>query len=175
MATTMTLITSYEVTGSTTSSIDITSIPSTYTDLWIKFSSRHTTAGSEDTPTIRFNNDSASNYTFTFGGSVSSNNLPSSGATTTSIFCGTLPGAGDTSGSYSTIDIRIPSYAGTTFKKTIDVESVSGGAIALYRRIIGGYWNSTAAINRVTMQVASGSSYNFALGTTIYVYGIKNS
>ena len=103
MANTMTLITSYEVTGSTQAVIDIASIPSTYTDLWIKFSSRHTTAGSEDTPSIRFNNDATSNYTFVFGG----------------------------------------------------------------------YWNSTAAINRIQMQIVSG--YQFALGTTIYIYGIKNS
>lgn len=173
MANTMTLITSYEVTGSTTSSIDITSIPSTYTDLWIKFSSRHTTAGSEDTPSIRFNNDSASNYTFTFGGSVSSGSLPSSGSSTTSFWCGTVPGAGDTSGAYSNISIRIPNYAGTTFKKTLDVESTTGAAGAVYRRIFGGYWNSTAAINRIQMQILSG--YQFALGTTIYIYGIKNS
>lgn len=173
MANTMTLITSYEVTGSTQAVIDIASIPSTYTDLWIKFSSRHTTAGSEDTPSIRFNNDATSNYTFVFGGSVSNNALSSSGTSSTSFWCGTLPGAGDTSGAYSNIDIRIPNYAGTTFKKTLDIESATGAAHAVYRRIFGGYWNSTAAINRIQMQILSG--YQFALGTTIYIYGIKNS
>lgn len=176
MATTMTLISSYTVTGSSTSSIDFTSIPATYTDLCIKISARHGTAGGEDTPYMRFNNDSGSNYNFTFGSGRGTGTPSVSGATPTSSFwIGTLQGAGDTSGAFSNIDIYIPNYAGTTFKKTVQVESTSGAMVSsMYTRMFGGEWNSTAAINRVTLGINS-AGYNFVVDTTAYIYGIKNS
>ena len=174
MATTMTLITSYEVTTSGQTIIDLTSIPGTYNNLSIKFSSRQTTAGGEDTPFIRFNNDSASNYNFVFGASYSPGTFQS-GTTTTSFWIGTVPGAGDTANSFGNLEVFIPNYSSSTFKKTLHSESVVGGTAAnQYRRVFGGYWNSTAAINRIQLGILSGG-YQFAIGTTVYVYGIKNS
>ena len=179
MATTMTLISSYTVTGSSTSIIDFTTIPNTYTDLCIKLSSRHATSGGEDTPYIRFNNDSGSNYSNVFGSASASGAPPQSGSSsTTSFWVGTVPGSTDTSGAHSKIEIYVPNYAGTTFKKTLQGESTTGLAqvatSSAYRRIHGGYWNSTSAINRVTLGIVS-AGYNYAVGTTAYIYGIKNS
>jgi hypothetical protein len=174
MPDTMTLIASYTVT-SAQSSIDFTSIPSTYSDLCIKLSGRHTTAGGEDTPFVRFNSDSTSNYYFVFGSGRGGVPTASGAVPTTSFWCGTIPGAGDTSGSFSNIEIYVPNYTSTTFKKAIRAESiVSGMTATLYQRTFGGYWNApAAAINRVTLGIVSG--YNFEVGTTAYIYGIKNS
>lgn len=174
MANTFTLITSYTVTGSSTSTIDLTSIPSTYTDLCLKLSIRHTTGGGEDTPYIRFNNDSSSNYEQVFGSARGSGTPGSSSGGTSAFWVGTVAGAGDTSGSFSSIDIYIPNYAGTTYYKTVDAKSVTEGMVgSLYIRNFGGHWKSTSAINRITAAINSG--YSFAVGSTAYLYGIKNS
>jgi hypothetical protein len=175
MANTMTLINSYTVSGSSTSTIDFTSIPSTYSDLCIKFSARHTTAGGEDTPNIRFNNDSASNYYFVFGSGRGGIPVASGQNPGTSMWCGTLPGAGDTSGAFSNIEIYVPNYTSTTLKKSMRFEGMTSGMTgSMYQRTGGGYWNATAAaINRVTLGIVS--PYNFTAGTTAYLYGIKNS
>jgi hypothetical protein len=175
MASTFTLITSYAVTGASTSVIDLTSIPSTYTDLCLKLSIRHDTAGGEDTPYIRFNNDSASNYDQVFGSARGSGVPSSSSGSTNSFWIGTVAGAGDTSGSFSSIDIYIPNYAGTTYYKTVDSKSVTEGMVgSLYTRNFGGHWKSTSAINRITVGITS-AGYKFVVGSTAYLYGIKNS
>ena len=174
MPDTMTLIASYTVT-SAQSTIDFTSIAGTYSDLCIKLSGRHTTAGGEDTPFVRFNNDSGSNYYFVFGSGRGGVPVVSGAVPTSAFWCGTIPGAGDTSGSFSNIEIYVPNYTSTTLKKAIRFEGMTSGMTgSMYQRTGGGYWNATAAaINRVTLGIVSG--YNFAAGTTAYIYGIKNS
>lgn len=173
---TMTLISSYTVTGSATSNFSFTSIPSTYSDLCIKLSGRHTTAGGEDTPFVRFNNDSGSNYYFVFGSGRGGVPTVSGAVPTSAFWCGTIPGAGDTSGSFSNIDIYLPNYASTTLKKSVRAESIVSGMVgSLYQRTFGGYWNATAAaISTVTIGIVS-AGYNYDLGTTAHLYGIKNS
>jgi hypothetical protein len=176
MPDTMTLINSYTVVGTSTSTIDFTNIPNTYSDLFIKFSPRHTTAGGEDTPYVRFNGDSASNYYFVFGSGRGGVPTASGQNPGTSLWCGTVPGAGDTAGAFSNIEVYVPNYASTTLKKAMRFEGMTSGMTgSMYQRTGGGYWGATAAaINRVTLGIVSGS-YNFAAGTTAYIYGIKNS
>lgn len=173
---TFTQIANYTITGSAASSIDIQSIPSTYTDLVVKLSLRHTTAGGEDTPYVRFNNDSGSNYDQVFGsarGSGSGTPAQSSGGTTAS-WIGTLPGAGDTSDSFASIDLFIPNYANTSYYKVHYAESVTEGmAASLYTRVFGSTWKSTSAINRITVAVNSG--YSLAVGSSVNIYGISKS
>ena len=173
MANTMTLISSYTVTGSAQSSFSFTSIPSTYSDLCIKLSGRGSFAGGEDTPFVRFNSDSGSNYYFVFGSGRGGVPTASGQNPGNAFWCGTIPGAGDTSGSFSNIEIYVPNYTSTTLKKAMRAESiVSGMTGSMYQRTFGGYWNgTTAAINTVTIGIVS-NGYSYDVGTTAYLYGI---
>ena len=175
MPSNMTLISTQTVSGSSTSAIEFLNIPATYNDLCLKLSIRHATAGGEDTPFIRFNNDSSSNYNQVFGSGRGTGTPTTSSGGTTATWVGTVPGAGDTSGAFSNIEIFIPNYANTSHYKSCWAESTTGAATAsMYIRIFGSTWQQTVAISRITVGVVS-AGYNIDVNSTAYLYGIKNS
>ena len=173
MPNTQTLIASYTV-AAARADIDFTGVPNTYTDLLIRASLRHNqNNGGEDTPFIRFNNDSGANYQDTYGNSRGTG-VPSQSADNalSSFYCGTLPGVSDTSGSFSNIEIYIPNYANTSLNKTLYSESVTEAMYtSVYIRPMGGQWKSTAAINRVTFGIVS-AGFSFDVNSSVYIYGI---
>jgi len=148
--------------SSNTSPITFTSIPSTYTDLKLVIT------GIVDSTTslqIRFNSDSATNYSWTslYGGS----GVPGTQR-------GTSYNGIDTVSSWSTtvphsLEIEIFSYAGSTFKSVLikdsnDENGAGGVGIAV------GTWRSTSAITSVSL-VCAGTN-KFAIGTVATLYGI---
>jgi hypothetical protein len=153
--------------GSATNTFSFTSIPSTFTDLRLVFVGTETTAG-YNYANIRFNSDTATNYSMTylqgFGTSASS-------ARNTSITSIRLDeyGLSNTKPSLCTADIF--SYAGSTNKTVListaeDYNGVGGveAKVGLYR--------STSAITSITI---FNTASNFAIGTSATLYGIKNA
>jgi hypothetical protein len=170
MANTMTLISSYTVGSGGASSIDFTSIPSTFTDLVLKISVRSDRAASTwDNTQLKVNNSTA-NMTNRY---LSGNGSSAGSGTLTVSYIGDIPATGATSSTFANQEIYITNYAGST-NKSMSVDSVAetNGSTA-YAYFDANLWSQTTAINQLT--VFSGNAANFVQYSTAYLYGVKNA
>jgi len=170
MATTFELIASYTVGAGGQSSFDFTTIPSTFTDLCIKLSTRAATGGANDIK-IMFNSDSStSNYTeMQLQGAGSG--TPSSGMGEQQT--GTSTGSGDTASTFASSDVYITNYAGSTQKAySADTVTENNGTTA-YATLRSGKWSGTAAVTSINLSM--NGAVNFAQYSTAYLYGVKNA
>ena len=173
---TMTLIQSVTVPSGGSASIDFTSIPSTYTDLVLKSSTRGDNAAAYNNSFIRFNNDSASNYLAIALWGNSTGAVSVSAGASTEIQYIFSDAANATSNTFANSEIYIPNYAGST-QKSVSFDNVSennlGTTNAAIANLMAGKWSGTAAINRITIYPQS--TTNFVQYSTAYLYGVKNS
>lgn len=166
------LISSVTVGSGGASSIDFTSIPSTYTDLKLVLNARTNRSAVNNNCFITFNSSSASNYNDRYfqgdGAAVST----SSDTNTTSIYIGGVPGNSATTSTFSNIEIYIPNYAGSNYKPlSVDAVAEDNSTTAI-SNLIAGLWSSTSAITSLSINAAT---FNFVQYSTAYLYGIKNS
>jgi hypothetical protein len=148
--------------GSAAGDVTFTSISSAYTDLIIVTSIRGSVAQNQN---LRFNNDTASNYSNTYfegdGTGVASGRRSSQ---TSIVDFGYLRTAAST---FASGIIQVMNYSNTTTYKT----ALSRADLAtLGTQAAVGLWRSTSAINRVDL-VCGGGSYQ--AGSTFTIYGIK--
>jgi hypothetical protein len=169
MATTYELIDSATVGSGGAASIDLTSIPSTYTDLVLKLSARQ---GSENAFEFIFNG-STSGYTtkrLQGDGSAASSNTASN--TSTAIRVIGVNSGGSTANTFSNTEIYIPNYASANYK-SISIDGVNEfNQTETYMNLGAGLWSNTAAINQITITPMAGSFVEYS---SFYLYGIKNS
>ncbi len=149
------------------SSIDFTSIPSTYTDLVIKVSARQS--------------DTNANFSyFAFNGSTANFNmrtLEGNGSSVVSAAFGNSAFgistvSNFTADTFSNIEAYIPNYAGSNNKSYSSDAVTENNATTSFQDIIAGLWSQTTAINRITIYPASN---NFVQHTTATLYGISKS
>lgn len=174
MALTYQLISSNVLTTAT-SAITFSSIPATYTDLMLKFSARSTYPSDYSVPVIRFNNDASSVYSYL----LLSNNNNSNFAYGSGLTSGN--GAADsyvvsnsaTASTFGLYEIYIPSYASSSNKiSSVLASSPNNSTTSFDLQMRGQQYASATAINRIDI---STPSYNFVVGSSFYLYGIKNS
>ena len=149
------------------SSIDFTSIPSTYTDLVVKLSGRGTASLNAIEVKVSFNGVTTN---------LSSRGLYGTGSAAGSQSLTYIPGLGsagsDTSSTFGNMEVYVPNYAGSA-NKSSSVDAVNeNNATLAYAYLTAGLWSSTAAITQVTFTPSSG---NFAQYSTAVLYGIKSS
>jgi hypothetical protein len=157
--------------GSNTPSLDFTSIPATYTDLVLVI--RYAGSSNDQNSLLRFNNDTASNYSRTalLGNGSSASSVRSSSATFIQMVTNYGAGTSLASGNYQIIQIQ--NYSNTTTHKTALVRTYAqndSGAGEVGTTV--GLWRSTSAINQVTYSQGSG---NIIAGSTATLYGIKSA
>lgn len=162
---TMTLIETKTL-ASTTSLIQFTSIPQTFTDLLILTSLRDT-SGSAGWATAEVRpNGNTSNITsrvlYGFGTTVGS-------FSPTEVYHQLTQG-GNTANTFSNSSIYIPNYSGSTAKSFSVDTSTEGNTANTINAITASLWNSTAAIT--SLDFVPASSAIFAIGSTISLYGI---
>lgn len=166
MATTYQLIEAKTLT-TTTASITFTSIPQTYTDLLLKFSTRDNSGSYINNMNININSSSSNFSTKTImklGGSASS------GTETTNLAFST--GSTATSTTFTNGEVYFPGYTSSSYK-SYSAESASENNASDNGMILEtGLWSNTAAITSITFTPTSAS---FVSGSTFYLYGIKNS
>lgn len=151
------------------SSIDFTSIPSTYTDLCIKTSLRSAAASVNPGLLIKFNG-SATGFT---GRNVYGNGSSAASYSDTSGEIGTLAGNNATASTFGNAEIYIPNYAGST-NKSFSVDSVNeNNATSASQYLYANLWSNTAAITSITL--LSGGSVNLLQYSTATLYGISNT
>ncbi len=152
------------VLGATTATIAFSSIPNTYENLVLTGIIRLADASTNYLPgaVMQFNGDTGSNYRWGYNGG-------GSGAAVAFIEMGNTAGAGAAAGVCMSFEVRIPSYARTTFFKSCDGQSnLWQGTQAEY--IFGGVWLNTAAINAITIVDQAGAG-GFAAGSVVSLYG----
>ena len=150
--------------------ISFTSIPSTYKHLQIRFIGKSAASGGTENPWLRFNNDSATNYSahrlYGDGSSAASDAF----TTVAQIRAGFVPDS-TTANLMGVSIIDILDYADTNKNKTVrllsgqDVNGAGG-----YITLSSGNWRSTVAVNRVDI-IGDGS--NWTSSSQFALYGIK--
>ncbi len=170
MANTYTLIEAKTL-GSSTASIEFTSIPQTYTDLVLVYSARTNAAGRTDEAYLTFNTNT-SNYSWKMlygsgGGAASAQDGAAS-----SIAGIQIPGGDSAASTFSNGQIYIPNYTSSNYKSVSCEATQEDNQATAYIKIVAGLWSNSAAITSVKLSGATGS---FVQHSTAYLYGIKNS
>jgi hypothetical protein len=158
-----------------TSTVDFTSIPSTYTDLVLTYHAKsvnNSTAGNG----LRLNNDSTSgNYyavNYSQYGNTSTSTIAQSnlGGSRTEAY-GSWNAASNTDGMNMMAIVHLNNYSDTTKRKTVlsRAGSNAGGGGFNATEITVTSWNSNAAINRITL--TNGDVW--ASGSVFTLHGIK--
>jgi hypothetical protein len=158
----MTLIQHIEL-GSSAASITFSSIPATFTDLYLVYSLRGT--NSSNYQILRFNNLTTS---FTQRELIGDGSSASSSSRTDSLIRATTNPDTATANTNANAAIYIPNYAGSTNKSfSVDGVTETNGTTA-FQTIKAGLWSNTAAISQITL----GADANFASGSSATLYGI---
>jgi hypothetical protein len=149
--------------GSTDSNITFSSIPSTYRDLIII--AQGTVSGSAGLR-MRFNNDSANNYTYHgfSGGTQTSAERNISGINTFPMSWMTLA-----SGQIFYYSVNIMDYSATDKHKTVLLRTSENNSALTSAWSMR--WASTNVVNEVNLFLASNS---FNAGTTFSLYGVNS-
>lgn len=171
MPNTFELIASSTVGATAVSSIEFTSIPSTYTDLVVVGSCRTNRANATDETTLTFNNSTSSySWRLLYGsGSVAGS---ASGSSDVAIYGIQVTGNNSTASTFGNFQIYIPNYAGST-NKSVSIEAVAeDNASAAFMKMVAGLWSNTSAISSLKL---SGQAGNFVQYSTAYLYGVKNA
>lgn len=146
---------------STQTSVTLSSIPNTYTDLVLIINGTYTFSTGVDSFGIQANGDTGSNHSrLVVSGSGSA-------VTTGTLTNGSVTLLGLLGAENSTNIINVQNYSNTTTFKTFLSKATSPSNLI---RMGVGLWRSTAAINSLTFD-SSGNT--FAIGLSFTLYGIK--
>ena len=167
MALTYKQIASITVGAGGASSIDFTSIPSTYTDLCLKMSLRGVNANAYNYVSISFNGSTANQSQRKIEGDGST---ASSGSASNFQFISN--GSGNTSNTFGNHELYIPNYAGSTNKSASLDQVMEQNGTTAYASLHAFLWSSTAAINQVTVTGVTG---NFVQYSSATLYGVKSA
>jgi len=169
MAGTYKLIGSVTVGAGGAADITFTSIPSTYTDLCLLYSTRSSATATQCGEFLRLNSDTGSNYKYLFlRGSGSA--VASGSGTLSSTYVGQIPAANVTASTFGNTTIYFPNYT-TSNQKSISVDAVGeNNATEAYALLTADLWTGTSAISTIKIYPDAGSYVQYS---TAYLYGIE--
>lgn len=163
---------SSQVLGTAVSTVTFSSIPSGYTDLVLRSSTRGSQVNANTNMYIQFNGDTSALYSWTYldatGTSVSSAVL--SGDTQLRANKTTADNA--TTNTFSTYELYIPSYTVSQNKPMLSFNGQQNDTTAngdSYVDARANLYASTTAISSIMFSLASG---NFMAGSSFYLYGL---
>ncbi len=171
MATTYEIINKVNLTSNQTT-ISFTSIPSTYTDLSVFYSTRSGRSNTHEQIKLRFNDDSATAYR------IRRLNSDGSGAWSDSDYatygyCGFGNATTSTANTFGNTQIYIPNYLSSNYKSYSVDSNSENNATEAFASLQAGLWENTSAINKITFYADQGN--DFLQYSSFYLYGIKNS
>lgn len=158
--------------GGSAASIDVTAISNTYAHLMISIYARGDTAATSTPVFVRFNGDSGLNYDYQqlFGTAATTGAAELFGQSAASV--GSMPANTAGANLFSSHEVFIPHYAGSTNNKQIvTFTSFKLGTTTglMANNIFGGGWRSNAAINQITLLPSAG---NFVAGTRVTIHAL---
>jgi hypothetical protein len=176
MPNTYTLISS-NVFGSSAASFTFSAIPSTYTDLVVRVSTRldSTASNYPSIMSVKYNGDGTTTLysnTYVYGQDATSGSFNESSTTRTGAY-GSNSGI-STSNTFSNIEMYIPSY-GISQNKPLSVFGVAEINDANFSIVAASasLYRNTATISSISFSTVSGA--NFVAGSSFYLYGISKS
>ena len=146
-------------------------IPPGHLDLMVFLYLRTNRAAPADNINIIFNNDSAAHYDFQRLQGITTTASASSGSANIALGSYTVESSTAAAGSFSAIQLLIPSYDNTVGWKAVLTMCVAPDPSQFAGQMIHGQWHSTAAINRITVNPVVGTA--FAAGSRMVVYGLQ--
>jgi hypothetical protein len=158
----------YDNTLSGTGRFDVSNIPPLATTLRLVLHVRTTQATTSDVIYLFFNGDTTlTNYRAAVwaGGTTNAVSVEDTAR------IGTVPGASSPANYFGICDIRAFSYADTTIEKM--ASSFGGGretATTIYNRAHLLHWETSAAINRITLQPDGWATDSFAAGSRLQIW-----
>lgn len=175
MPNTYSLISSNTLSSSATS-VTLSAIPQTYTDLVLKFSGRLDGGSGNGVAVIRLNSTTLSMGTTYMYTNYSATKAGGKDAASTTCGLGYINDGGSTAATFSNSEVYIPNYSISGIKKQITtfpgMEYISGAFNYGYAGSISIV--DTAAITSIEIDSVTGGT-NFVAGCSFYLYGIKNS
>lgn len=171
MPSTYTLISS-NVLSSSAASVTFSAIPSTYTDLVVRYSIRCDVAASVATILFKVNG-ATSGYSWTnvSGNGAAASSTAVSGSTQFSMAQG-MPGATATSNTFANNELYLPNYASTTATKQMShITAQENNNATAYVKAYAQLYNSTSTITSLSFE----NPDLLSAGSSFYLYGIKNS
>jgi hypothetical protein len=160
----------------TASSFTFSSIPNTYTNLYLIGSLRTNEASTLTGLRLRFNGDTGANYLRELlqsyqGGSGIRTETTVTNAFDTNIYSGAAGGADQTANFFSALDIFIPNYAGSLRKRAIinsGADTTNTSNFYWQTDQIQAAWNNTSAITTIELAPYNGS---FVANSSLFLYG----
>jgi len=169
MPSTYTLISSNTLSASA-ASVTFSAIPSTYTDLVIRFSVR-TDSGSGAALNIEETNTNADiSQTYMYGNGATATSSRDTGSYVTLY---DINSPSTTSNTFTNGELYIPSYTSSGYKPQSAFHVRENNATTSYIHATAILKNATVAISSLKMYNAYGG--NLVSGSSFYLYGIKNS
>lgn len=150
-------------TSSSASTVTLSSIPNNYTDLIVVINYDSATAGNQSI-NMRFNGDTATNYSYTYLAGSGSAASSSRGSSDNRIYCGSSS-TGTTNIASNSI-VNIQNYSNSTTYKTALLRT-NNPDYYVFANV--GLWRSTVPITSITFYQ---TSYNFINGSTFSLYGV---
>ena len=153
-----------------------TSIPSTFKHLQVRVFGRGTGTGNREFISIRFNNDTGSNYWWHgLNGSGSAADAQTSSTAVDLIKAGfsVIPVSDAGASIFGSAIVDILDYANTSkYKTTRAIAGQDQNNTVGRLNLVSGVWNNTTAVNRVDVYLGSG---NWSQYSSIALYGIKGA
>lgn len=163
-------INSIVITSSTSSAV-FNNIPQNYEDLILSCSTRF---GSASGSKIRFNSDSASNYSLRYINGQASSAGSGGLSNITSIHNNLVWGDATVVNSFTPYIINIMSYKNSNIQKTISWEYGTGGGLQGSSSEVGtvfGLWRNTSPITSIEISTFNATTYQ--IGSNFVLWGIK--
>ena len=162
--------------SSSAASVTFSAIPSTYTDLVLKFSARASGSGSLAGLAIKFNGSTTNIYSNTnlFAYSSSGTSDRTSNASNIPQMDNITDGGG-TANTFSSNELYIPNYTAAINKPTSLSSVVEKNTSSNFEWLVytgAGLYRDTTAISSIALTTNAGS---FVSGSTFWLYGLKNS
>jgi hypothetical protein len=172
-ANTFTFISS-NVLGTSTASVTFSAIPSTFTDLLLRYSFRENSASAIGSVFVTFNGDSSALYSRTRLRLDNSNPRVSESSRSSSATGFSVLGIANsgTANTFSSNQLYMANYTGTTNKpfSTFDT-ALNNSDTSNDLSVLAGLYRSSSAITSITIE----GSASLLSGSSFYLYGIKNS
>ncbi len=158
--------------GAQQSTVVFSSIPQTYTDIAIRFSVRSWASGNFSTLTGYLNAIDSTSYTvLRADGSAAY----SSRGSDIRFQGGTINAGSSTASTFTNGEIYIPNYTSSSQQKQFSCACFSENNAATANLNTNAIlWQSNTAVTSVGLNV-NGGGFGFEVGSTFYLYGIKNS
>jgi len=155
------------------SSIIFSSISSTYTDLILKVSLRKDSNYTRRVLQLRFNGATSGYSDMMVNGSGSSVGGGGGLGGGVAIAMWDVPAALSTANTFSSVEIYIPNYRGSS-QKAVSIDGAGeDNATQAYMGLTAGLSNITSAISSIELYTDQGG--NFVQHSTVSLYGITNS